>query len=398
MVEVVIVAGETSGDILAAHLVDELRVTRPDLTFSGVCGPKMRAAGVEPWFDSEALAVRGYVEVLGALPRIFRLKRELLQRIAERKPALYIGVDAPDFNLRVEREVKAMGIPVAHYVCPSFWAWRPERAKRFGESVDRMLCVFPFEPELLAQHGVPASFVGHPMAQKATPDADKVKLRKSLARFRDDEQTSEYIAILPGSRVSELNFHAELFVDTIELVAREFPLARFLVPLVDRKTRSIFEAALWREGRTVANRVDILFGHADFALRAADVGLIASGTASLEAAIHGCPHVVTYRINAMTYAIVKRKLTLPYVALPNILEKEKFVPELLQRDATASKLAEALVNLLRDRTTRESMAARFARISQSLRAPSHTPFTDALSPMLSAPRQQDAFQAQLSGQ
>jgi lipid-A-disaccharide synthase len=382
MQDVVIVAGETSGDMLAAHLVDELRATRPDVRFSGVCGPKMRAAGVEPWFDSETLAVRGYVEVLGALPRIFRLKRELLARIRERRPALYIGVDAPDFNLRVERDVKAMGIRVAHYVCPSFWAWRAERAKRFHESVDRMLCVFPFEPSLLAAHGVDASFVGHPMVPADTPDTDKQRLRKSLARFRDDQETAEYIAVLPGSRVSELNYHAELFVDTIELVAREFPTARFLVPLVDRKTRAIFEAALWKEGRTVGSRVDILFGHADFALRAADIGLIASGTASLEAAIHGCPHVVTYRISAMTYAIVKRKLTLPYVSLPNILEKEKFVPEFLQKDATPQKLAAALIDLLRDSARREAMTARFNGIRDSLRAPTATPFTDAIAPML----------------
>lgn len=367
---VVIVAGETSGDQLAAHLVEDVRALDPSVEFYGVCGPKMRAAGVNQWFDHETLAVRGYAEVLSSLPRILKLKRELLAKVTELNPALYIGVDAPDFNLRIEREVKSRGVRTMHYVCPSFWAWRPKRAARFHEAIDRMLCVFPFEPALLEPHRVSARFVGHPLA-RAIPAADvsKFELRKSISRFKDDAVVGELIAVLPGSRVSELNYHAELFVNTIEIVARERPNARFLVPLVNRETRAIFETALWSHSPALVERVDLLFGHADFALRAADVGLIASGTASLEAAMHGCPHVVTYRISALTHAIVKRKLLLPYVSLPNILEKEFLVPELLQKEATADALAKALLDLLMSNDTRQRMTERFAAIRQSLQPP-----------------------------
>jgi lipid-A-disaccharide synthase len=378
MKQVVIVAGETSGDQLAAHLVEEVRRADPSIAFAGVCGPKMRATGVEPWFDMSTLSVRGYAEVLSALPRIFKLKRELLARIASVKPDLYIGVDAPDFNLRVEKQVKASGVATMHYVCPSFWAWRAERAKKFHESMDHMLCVFPFEPVLLAEHRVAATFVGHPMARSQAKDLTKDALRKSYEKFKDDASVDELIAVLPGSRVSELNYHSELFVNTIEIVARERPNARFLVPLVNRETRAIFEAALWTHGSSVASKVDLLFGHADFALRVADVGLIASGTASLEAAICGCPHVVTYRINALTYAMVKRKLTLPYVSLPNILERNFLVPELLQKDATPEKLSNALLELLQSPARRDHMTERFAAIRKSLQAPVAAPFADAV--------------------
>jgi lipid-A-disaccharide synthase len=382
MKHIVIVAGEASGDQLAAHLVEAVRSVDPSVKFYGVCGPKMRAAGVEQWFDAATLAVRGYAEVLSALPRIFRLKRELIERVKSLQPALYIGVDAPDFNLRVEKQVKSLGFKTMHYVCPSFWAWRPERAKKFHQSLDHMLCVFPFEPTLLAAHQVPASFVGHPLAQGALVKTPKADLRSSLTKFKDTGDAVEYVAVLPGSRVSELNFHSELFVNAIEIIARERPNARFLVPLVNRETRAIFEAALWRHGEAIASRVDIMFGHADFALRAADVGLIASGTASLEAAMHGCPHIVTYRISALTHAIVRRKLTLPYVSLPNILAKEAFVPELLQHDATPQKLAQAVIDLFNDRARREQMISRFDALRESLEAPLGTPAANAVLSMI----------------
>jgi lipid-A-disaccharide synthase len=378
MQDIVIVAGEASGDQLAAHLVDEVRRVDPTIRFHGVCGPRMRAAGVTQWFDSQTLAVRGYAEVLTALPRIFKLKRELVEKTLALKPALYIGVDAPDFNLRVEKQLKTSGIKTMHYVCPSFWAWRAERAKRFHESMNHMLCVFPFEPALLATHNVAASFVGHPLAHASVVESSKAHLHESLARYKDDDSVKEFIAILPGSRVSELNFHSELFVDAIEIIARERPNARFLVPLVNRETRAIFESALWNHGSAIASKVDLLFGHADFALRAADVGLIASGTASLEAAMHECPHVVTYRISALTFAMVKRKLTLPYVSLPNILAKEMLVPEFLQKDATPQKLAQAVIDLLQSSERRVMLTERFRAMRETLLAPSPTPLADVV--------------------
>ncbi len=378
MRRIVIVAGEASGDQLAAHLVREVREADPNVDFVGVCGPKMREAGVAQWFDIATLSVRGYAEVIAALPRIFRLRRGLLTKIDAFNPDLYIGVDAPDFNLRIEKAVKSRGIRTMHYVCPSFWAWRAERAKKFHQSLDHMLCVFPFEPDLLAAHGVKATFVGHPMARAIHSESNQAALRKSYTRFKQDEVIHELVAVLPGSRVSELNFHAELFVNTIEMIARDRPNARFLVPLVNRETRAIFEAALWSHGAAIAEKVDLLFGHADFALRVADVGLIASGTASLEAAMCGCPHVVTYRISAITHAYVRRKLTLPYVSLPNILAREKFIPELLQKDATPQKLSAALVELLDSAEVRRSMTARFNAIRESLQANTARPLADVI--------------------
>jgi lipid-A-disaccharide synthase len=382
MKQIVIVAGETSGDQLAAHLVEKVRDADPTVKFSGVCGPKMRAAGVEQWADIATLSVRGYAEVISALPRILRLKRELLKRVQSLRPSLYIGVDAPDFNLRIEKQVKAMGIKTMHYVCPSFWAWRAERAKKFHHAVDHMLCVFPFEPKLLEEHRVPATFVGHPLAHGPLVDTPKEELRSSIGKFKDESELVEYVAVLPGSRISELNFHSELFVNAMEIIARERPNARFLVPLVNRETRAIFESVLWQHGTAIAERVDLMFGHADFALRAADVGLIASGTASLEAAMHECPHVVTYRISAFTYALVKRKIKLPYVSLPNILAREKFVPEFLQHDATPQSLAKSIIELLEQKERREHMIARFASLRESLRSPDDSALPSAVLGML----------------
>jgi lipid-A-disaccharide synthase len=366
--DIVIVAGETSGDQLAADLVQQLRAADPSLRFHGIAGPMMRAAGVNAWFDSQSLAVRGYGEVLTALPRILSIKKQLIAKILALKPALYIGVDAPDFNLRIERAVKAQGIRTLHYVCPSFWAWRPERAAKFNQSVDHMLCLFPFEPELLANHNVPATFVGHPLATAELVTADREKLRSTIEDFSAGS-TDPIMAVLPGSRVSELNFHSELFVNSMNALGTEFPNLRFLVPLVTHETREIFERKLWQFTPNLAPRVTLLFGHADFALRAADVALVASGTATLEAAMLDCPQVVSYRISAMTHFIVKRKLTLPYVSLPNILMKERFVTELLQKDATVPAITKALGDLIRDPVLRENMQAKYAQIRQSLIPP-----------------------------
>jgi lipid-A-disaccharide synthase len=203
-----------------------------------------------------------------------------------------------------------------------------------------------------------------------------------MTKFKDEADDCEFVAVLPGSRISELNYHAELFVNTIEIIARERPRARFLVPLVNRETRAIFESALWRHGEAIAARVDLMFGHADFALRVADVGLIASGTASLEAAMHGCPHVVTYRISAMTYWMVKRKIKLPYVALPNILAKEAIAPELLQHDATPQRLADSVISLIDDTDRRKHMANRFAQLRASLCVPDEHALSNAVLRML----------------
>jgi lipid-A-disaccharide synthase len=366
--DIVIVAGETSGDQLAAHLVCELSAADPSLRFHGIAGPKMRAAGVNAWFDSQALAVRGYGEVLTALPRILRIKRELIAKVLALRPALYIGVDAPDFNLRIERALKAQGIRTMHYVCPSFWAWRPERAAKFKASADHMLCVFPFEPAMLAEHQMPATFVGHPLSTAPLVNADREALRCKLEHYTEGS-TDPIVAVLPGSRVSELNYHSSLFIQAMKLLGDEFPAMRFVVPLVTRETRDIFERTLWREAEALAPRVQLLFGHADFALRVADAAIVASGTATLEAAMLDCPQVVSYRISALTYMIVKRKIRLPYVSLPNILARDWVVPELLQHQATAPAIASAVSALIKNPDARAAMIATYARIRADLTLP-----------------------------
>lgn len=368
MSDVVIVAGETSGDQLAADLVERVRRVDPSVQFHGIAGPRMRAAGVSTWIDSETLAVRGYAEVLAALPRILRAKRVLLQHTLDKRPALYIGVDAPDFNLRVERELKAHGIRTLHFVCPSFWAWRPERAARFRDSADHVLCLFPFEPALLAQHQVPATFVGHPLATAPLRHADRERLRRKL-EHHDAPAGAPLIAVLPGSRVDEIDRHAELFVAVMKRLSNRFVGARFVVPLVTRETRERFENLLWRDAEALVPQVQLLFGHADFALRAADVALVASGTATLEAAMLGVPQVVSYRVSALTAMIVRRKLKSPYVSLPNILANDWCVPELLQEAATEDALDSALSGLIAQPRLAGTMRDAYARMGDALRPP-----------------------------
>ena len=368
MSDVVIVAGETSGDQLAADLVERVRRVDPSVQFHGIAGPRMRAAGVSTWIDSETLAVRGYAEVLAALPRILRAKRVLLQHTLDKRPALYIGVDAPDFNLRVERELKAHGIRTLHFVCPSFWAWRPERAARFRDSADHVLCLFPFEPALLAQHQVPATFVGHPLATAPLRHADRERLRRKL-EHHDAPAGAPLIAVLPGSRVDEIDRHAELFVAVMKRLSNRFVGARFVVPLVTRETRERFENVLWRDAEALVPQVQLLFGHADFALRAADVALVASGTATLEAAMLGVPQVVSYRVSALTAMIVRRKLKSPYVSLPNILANDWCVPELLQEAATEDALDSALSGLIAQPRLAGTMRDAYARMGDALQPP-----------------------------
>jgi lipid-A-disaccharide synthase len=376
MTDIVIVAGETSGDQLAADLVERIAAVDPAIRFHGIAGPRMRAAGVNAWTDSDTLAVRGYAEVISALPRILRAKRELVERTLALRPALYIGVDAPDFNLRVEKQLKAGGLRTMHYVCPSFWAWRPQRAARFRESADHVLCLFPFEPALLAAHGVKSTFVGHPLAVAPMRHAERGRLRRKL-NHPGDLPRAPLVAILPGSRLSEIDLHSELFVSVIARLASRYPEAKFVVPLVTRETRARFESALWRYAEGAATRVQLLFGHADFALRAADVALVASGTATLEAAMLGCPQVVAYRVSAVTAAIVKRKLNSRFVALPNIIAGDWCVPELLQDAATVDAIESALCGLIEQPRLRAKMQAAYAMIADALHAPPAQP-SDAI--------------------
>jgi len=376
---IAIVAGEASGDLLGSILVRAVRERVPEAQFYGIAGPKMIAAGATSLHPMERLSVRGYVEVVRRLPELLRLRASLARRLVRERPALFIGVDAPDFNLGLEARLKAAGIPTVHYVSPSIWAWRPERIQAIGRAVDHMLCVFPFEKPLYERAGIAATYVGHPLAEALPLVAEKDDSRTQLRLAG----TGPAIALLPGSRQGELEQHADLFIETAKRIAASRPGARFLVPLATRETRDYFESRVYaHEAREL--QFTILFGHATLALQAADAALIASGTATLEAALARCPMVITYRMPRLSYWIMRRKKLIPWAGLPNILAGEFIVPELLQDDATPDNLAQALGNWLDNATARQRLQERFARIHAALRMDSAERIAQALLPFLAA--------------
>jgi lipid-A-disaccharide synthase len=356
-----IVAGEASGDALGANLIDAVRARLPTARFVGIAGPRMEAAGCEAWYPMSRLALRGYAEVIAELPALMLIRREVRRRLLAAGTTLFIGIDAPDFNLGLEASLKRRRVRTIHYVSPSVWAWRGERIHTLARSADRLLALFPFEPPLYAAAGLPVTFVGHPLAADAATAASRRETRDVL---RLDARQPAF-ALLPGSRESELEMHSELLLDAAVEILDALPEARFLVPLVSRETREYFEAVCHRKELDTLP-LTILYGHADQALRAADVGLVASGTATLEAAIARCPHLIFYRVKALTARIVARKLLLPYVGLPNVLAGRFVVPEFLQSGATADNLARAALNLFDDAITRRRLDALFAAMARSL--------------------------------
>ncbi len=374
-----IAAGEASGDALAATLIGAVRSRLPGVRFAGIAGPRMQAAGCEVWYPLEALSVRGFVEVLGHLPELAGIRRGLARRALAQHLPLFVGVDAPDFNLGLEARLKRRGVRTIHFVSPSVWAWRRERVARIGRAVDRMLTVFPFESPIYESAGIPVNYVGHPMAQHAADAASRRAAREQLKL----PVAQPVFALLPGSRGSELDMHAELLLDTAELLLASRPDARFLVPLATRVTRDRFEAAIFRRGLDRLP-LTILYGHATEALRAADVGLVASGTATLEAAFARCPHLIFYRVHTLTAWMVRRKLLLPWVGLPNIIAGKFVVPEFLQHEATAPNLAQAALNLYDDTATRRRQEALFAGFASALRADTGALAADAVTAELRA--------------
>lgn len=361
-VRIGIVAGEASGDLLGSHLIAALREKLPNAEFIGIAGPKMQSAGARSLFPMEKLAVRGYLEVLRHFREILAIRRKLRRYFLDNPPDLFIGVDAPDFNLGLEKALKAHGIPTIHYVSPSVWAWRRERVKTIARSVTHILALFPFEPPIYQDAGVAVSYVGHPMADVIPQQPDRKAARATLKLPQD----ATIIALLPGSRQSELHYMAELFIRTAQTIAALKPDVQFLVPLVSRETRDYFEAALYR--LDAGNlRLKILFGHAHTALTAANIALVASGTATLETALLKRPMVITYKLSRFSAFLMRRRGYLPYFGLPNVMAGRFIVPELLQEDATPDNLAQALLNLLQDEQVQAGLLAEFASIHQALR-------------------------------
>ncbi|MEN3810097.1 lipid-A-disaccharide synthase [Chromobacterium piscinae] len=360
--KVAMVAGEASGDLLAAHLMDALRAHRSDIEFAGIGGPRMEARGFHSMVPQEKLAVRGYSEVLKSLPELLKIRRRLREQLLAERPDVFIGVDAPDFNLGLEAGLKKAGIPTVHYVSPSVWAWRPERIQKIGRAVNHVLCLFPMEPPLYRQAGVPVTYVGHPLASEIPLEPDKEAMRDQLGL----PQGVPVFTLMPGSRRSELEYMAPIYLDTARLLLRQYPDAQFLVPLATRATMDQFEQMLYRfKARDLPIRR--LFGHAQMATIASDVVLVTSGTATLEVALTKRPMVISYKLSAFTYRLVKRKIRLPYVGLPNILCGRFVVPELLQKQATPQKLAEEMQRLYTDPAARVEMEKAFTELHLALK-------------------------------
>ena len=367
-----IVAAEASGDALGAELIAAVRSRLPAVRFAGIAGPRMESAGCEAWHGIERLGLRGYVEVAAQVPSLIRLRRELRRRLLAMRAALFIGIDAPDFNLGLEARLRRAGLRTIHYVSPSVWAWRRERIAKIARSANRLLALFPFEPPLYAGADIKVDFVGHPLAKSAATAATRRQTRELLKLDREPT-----FALLPGSRVAELEMHAELVLRVARELHEAHPNARFLVPLVSRETRTRLEAV--RDRLELHDLpITILYGHADEALKAADLALVASGTATLEAVVARCPHLVFYRVHALTASIVARKLLLPYVGLPNVLAGRFVVPEFLQGDATVANLARAALNLYDDALVRRRLEALFAGMTRTLDADTGTRVADAV--------------------
>jgi lipid-A-disaccharide synthase len=377
---IALVAGEASGDLLGAGLVQALRERFPDAEFAGIGGPAMRATGFEAWFDASELAVMGLSEVLSHLPRLLRLRRALRERALAWKPDVFIGIDAPDFNLGVERWLKRRGVRTVHYVSPSVWAWRESRAEKIGRSADRVLCLFPMEPEIYARHGVDARFVGHPLADAIALEPDRAAARDALGLpFH-----APALAVLPGSRLGEIERMLPPFLEAATLVAERITDLTVLLPAANAGCRQAIAAQL-RRFPGLASRVHLLDGQAQAAMIAADVVLLASGTAALEAMLCKRPMVVGHRIAPTTYRIVKALglLKSNFVSLPNVLAGEEVVPELLQDACTPRNLADAVLQWFEQPEAVAALRPRFRAIHELLRRNASARAADAVVELLS---------------
>ncbi|MDA7087373.1 lipid-A-disaccharide synthase [Pseudomonas sp. SA3-5] len=340
LLRVALVAGEASGDILGAGLMQALKARHPQIEFIGVGGPRMQAEGLNPYFPMERLAVMGLVEVLGRLPELLLRRRRLIRTLIDAKPDVFIGIDAPDFNLGLELTLRRAGIKTVHYVSPSVWAWRQKRVLKIRDACDLMLTLFPFEAQFYDAHQVPVRFVGHPLADAIPLQADRVAARVAL----DLPQDSAVVALLPGSRGGEVARLGALFLDAAVRLRTLRPGIRFVVPCASPERRVQLEQLL--VGRDLP--LTLLDGRSHDALAACDAVLIASGTATLEALLYKRPMVVAYKVASLTYLILKRLVSSAYISLPNLLAERMLVPELIQDAATPEALAQALAPLLND--------------------------------------------------
>jgi lipid-A-disaccharide synthase len=371
------VAGEASGDQIGAHLMAALKARRKPILFAGIGGPKMAAQGLESQFPMDRLSVRGYAEALRHYREIMSIRRRLGSAMIAERPDLFIGVDSSDFNLGLERRLRDAGIPTVHYVSPSVWAWRGWRVRRVARSVSRILVMFPFEAPLYEKAGVPVTYVGHPLADVIPLNPAKVEARAQLRL----PARKLIVALLPGSRRSEMHYMGAAFLLAAHRFRQEVHDVHFVCPTVTRETRDMFERAVHEHQRTDLP-LTLLFGHSHEALAAADLALVASGTATLEAALFKTPMVIAYRQSPLTWALMRSMLYLPYVGMPNVLAGEKLVPELLQGEATPGALAAALLALLRDTAAQRRQVERFHEFHHLLRQNTAEKAADAVLSLL----------------
>ncbi|MFZ9495857.1 MAG: lipid-A-disaccharide synthase [Candidatus Methylopumilus sp.] len=362
MKTIAIVAGESSGDLLGSHLIKALRLNRTDLKFIGVAGPKMMKEGAASYFPMEELSVRGYFEALRKLFHLIKLRKNLLKKILDAKPDLFIGIDAPDFNFWIERQLKKKGIPVIHYVSPSIWAWRGSRLKKIKKSIDHMLTIFPFEKNIYSKANIQATFVGHPLAEMIPLHPNKKKAQDKLKIIK----ASRVIALLPGSRQGEVKWHAQLLIDSAIEISKRIRDVKFLVPLPTRETYEIFSKTLFKNTQAELD-IQLLIGHASIAINAADAVIVASGTATLETALYKKPMIVIYKMSTISWQILKRMRYLPYVSIPNILLNKFLVPELLQNDATPENITAKTIEILKDSSYRKHLLVQFTKIHFQLK-------------------------------
>ena len=367
------VAGEASGDLLAAPVIAEILRRAPEIHCVGIGGDRMIGAGFDAWHHVRELSVRGYVEVLRHLPRLLRLRRTLRDRVIATKPRVFVGVDAPDFNLALEEQLREKGVRTVHFVSPSIWAWRAERIKQIARAVDRMLLVFPFEQKIYDDAGIPASYVGHPLGSMIPliPDAAAARQRLGV------QAEGSVVAVLPGSRTAEVRYIGPLFVAAMAQLAAEQPSLHFVLPVADPGLRADIERMMAAYSSLSAH-VNIINGRSHDCLEAADVVLVASGTATLEAALFKRPMVISYKMPPISAWIMRRKGSIPYIGLPNILAGEFVVPELVQEAATPHALARAVLDWLHDPARCERTAARFAEMHHSLKRDTARLVADAI--------------------
>ncbi|HSI55290.1 MAG TPA: lipid-A-disaccharide synthase [Ramlibacter sp.] len=369
------VAGEASGDLLAGLLLDGMRRRWPDLQAGGIGGPQMAGRGFQAWWPHEKLAVSGYVEVLRHYRELVGIRNQLRERLLRERPQLFVGVDAPDFNLDLEAALKAGGIKTVHFVCPSIWAWRAERVEKIRRSCDHVLCIFPFEPELLARHGIASTYVGHPLAGVIPMEPDKLAARRVLGL----KGQGDVLAVLPGSRASEIAHLAPRFFEAARLLRQARPGIEVVVPAVPAR-RAAIEAAAQAAG--LAGRLKIVDGQSHTVLAACDLALVASGTATLETALFKRPMVISYAVNWLTYRIMKRKQLQPWIGLPNILCGDFVVPELTQHDAKPEALAAALLEWLEAPARMAAVQEKFRALHVSLQRDTATLASDAIEKVL----------------